>query len=136
MKQILTIIFLLLFVNVNCQEKNTTTSDLLQNNSTSKSDFSIVLKSLKKSNEIKNLLENKKGLVIKTINNQLTDFDEYVKIFDNKRLISYASSLNENINEYIIIECVIYYSTYEILIKFRDANSKRGESLKINLIQE
>jgi hypothetical protein len=134
MKQIFKIFFLLFFVVLNAQDNGKNITYSSQISLKTQNDFSAVLKSLDKSTAFKKYLSKKEGIYVKSINNQVTDFKEEGFILRNKKFITYANASYEDLQKFLIIDCVIYYSTQEISIKILDNNSKTIDSLLIKLI--
>ena len=71
---------------------------------------------------------------IKTDQNQSNDFDLVVKSLQNsKEFLDYLSRNNKKMSDYMILDCVIYYSTYQVEITISNPTSNKKQSLTIKL---
>lgn len=74
-----------------------------------------------------------KKIVIKSINN-INLINEFKKSsIKNQEILSYNKIDNKKMSDYMILDCVIYYSTYQIEVIISNPTSNKKQSLTIKL---
>lgn len=135
MKQIFNFFFLLFFVCVNAQDKNNSLKDINQNIAQEQNDFARVLRSLENSTEFKKFLTKQtKGIVVRNINNRLIYFENENITVNEKKVFQYNNLSKTDLMNCLVIDCKIFYSTYEISIQILNIKSEKTDSLIIKLI--
>ena len=135
MKQIFNFFFLLFFVCVNAQDKNNSLKDINQNIAQEQNDFARVLRSLENSTELKKFLTKQtKGIVVRNINNRLIYFENENITVNEKKVLQYNNLSKTDLMNCLVIDCKIFYSTYEISIQILNIKSEKTDSLIIKLI--
>lgn len=135
MKQIFNFFFLLFFVCVNAQDKNNSLKDINQNIAQEQNDFARVLRSLENSKEFKKFLTKQtKGIVVRNINNRLIYFENENITVNEKKVFQYNNLSKTDLMNCLVIDCKIFYSTYEISIQILNIKSEKTDSLIIKLI--
>ena len=134
MKKIFLLLFFALSISMHSQEKSKESSNAIKTDQNQSNDFDLVVKSLQNSKEFLDYLSrNNKKIVIKSINNKnfVSDFNK--TIIKNKEIISFDKIENKNISDFMILDCVIYYSTYQVEITISNPTSNKKQSLTIKL---
>lgn len=134
MKKIFLLLFFALSISMHSQEKSKESSNAIKTDQNQSNDFDLVVKSLQNSKEFLDYLSrNNKKIVIKSINNKnfVSDFNK--TIIKNQEIISFDKIENKNISDFMILDCVIYYSTYQVEITISNPTSNKKQSLTIKL---
>lgn len=134
MKKIFLLLFFALSISMHSQEKSKESSNAIKTDQNQSNDFDLVVKSLQNSKEFLDYLSrNNKKIVIKSINNKnfVSDFNK--TIIKNQEIISFDKIENKNISDFMILDCVIYYSTYQIEVIISNPTSNKKQSLTIKL---
>lgn len=134
MKKIFLLLFFALSISMHSQEKSKESSNAIKTDQNQSNDFDLVVKSLQNSKEFLDYLSrNNKKIVIKSINNKnfVSDFNK--TIIKNQEILSYNKIDNKKMSDYMILDCVIYYSTYQIEVTISNPTSNKKQSLTIKL---
>lgn len=135
MKKIYLLLFLIFSIGVYSQNIARGSNHASKINQNQQSiDFDLIVKSLQKSKEFLNIIStNDKKIVIKSINN-INLINEFKKSsIKNQEILSYNKIDNKKMSDYMILDCVIYYSTYQIEVIISNPTSNKKQSLTIKL---
>ena len=134
MKKIFLLLFFALSISMHSQEKSKESSNAIKTDQNQSNDFDLVVKSLQNSKEFLDYLSrNNKKIVINSINNKNFVSDFHKTIIKNQEIISFDKIENKNISDFMILDCVIYYSTYQVEITISNPTSNKKQSLTIKL---
>ena len=136
MKIILKLFFLLCMVKSNAQERIKLNDVAMNIDYQNSKDLLCVVKSMNNSLEIeKKINNNLKGIYIRSINGNHVDLNNQDLTVNGIKLFQFQKDLKGNLEDYMILDCKIMYSVYEVNIQFLNKYLENKEKLTIKFIE-
>lgn len=135
-KIIITTIILLLMVKINAQERNKDSNVNINFEHQNSEDLLYVLKSMNNSLDIhKIILNNVKGIYIRNINKNQVDLNNKNFTVSGVKVFQFDKEFKGNLEDYLILDCTIMYSVFEINIQFLNNYLEIKDKLTIKLTE-
>lgn len=135
-KIILSFIILLLMVKINAQERNKDHNVNINFEHQNSEDLLYVLKSMNNSLDIhKIILNNVKGIYVRNINGNQVDLNNKNFTVSGVKVFQFDKEFKGNLEDYLILDCTIMYSVFEINIQFLNNDLEIKDKLTIKLTE-
>ncbi len=130
-------LFIFLFIGIGAQPQlnsNDIKNVVKTNQNLESDDHELVIKSLKNNQEFLDYISKiDKKVILKSVNSKQFVASNKKVFLGNQEIIPFDKIDNNKISDYIIIDCVIYYSTFQIEVKISSSTSSKVQLLMIKL---